>query len=136
MSETSPAPINGAELPEVISADPPPPDAVKALLAEFQARDDVKAIVIGFVEKTGKSSIRMTPMSLPEAGHLARMLTVRVDNEYAATMRGGFPTPRAPVNTGGHQARPTLTPKELQVLAGAMKRKGAVAAKRRAPRRP
>jgi len=121
------AQVNGAALPD---APPEPADPVKAMLAELSAREDLKAIFVGIIDKNGKSSLRMTPMSLPEAGHLARLFSVRVDSEYEDMMRGGLPS-RAPVSTAGHQARPPLTPKEVQVLAGAMKRKAAAKKKAR-----
>lgn len=118
-------------------ATPPPAEdsviePVRALLMEYLERaGDFKAIVIGVVNKTGRPTLRMTPISPTDANDICRMLDVRVSREYAMQMFNPQGSPRAPVSQGGAQPAARLSPKQVQVLLDAQARKKGSAKKRR-----
>lgn len=99
----------------------PAPDPVQKLLQEFAAREDLHAVAIGFWDRSGKSGVRMTPMALPQAGHLATLFKVRVEEEYRRTLFAP-PARQSPVSQGVAQGH-KFTPKEVQVALKAAQRK-------------
>lgn len=132
VNETPAEPGNQAEAADIPAS--PPIDPVVVMLEEYLAKakaGELRDVLIGFIYKTGKAGMRMTPMAAQEANHLSRILDVRVQREYAAMLFQPQGGPRAPVSQGGGSASRNLSPKEAAVVRQAMQRKVVAAVKKK-----
>lgn len=98
-------------------AKPPESDPVKEILDELAAQTDVRAIVVGFIRKNGAANLRISPNITPvELNHLARMVDVKTQREYAAMLFASSNRPPAGPVRG-------LPPKVASMLQKAVDRK-------------